>query len=505
MMGRTHMGRREFLRQAGRAGGAAALIGTTGAGAVARTGAAKTPQQAQARPVRQAQGKPNIVYILADDLGYGDLSCYGQKKFTTPNIDRLAAEGMRFTDHYSGSTVCAPSRCCLMTGLHTGHAFIRGNKELSPEGQHPIPAGTVTVAKLLKAAGYATGMFGKWGLGGPGTEGDPVKQGFDEFFGYNCQRQAHTYYPGHLWHNDQKVPLDGKTYSHDLIVEKALAFVKANRDRPFFCYMPVTIPHASLHVPEDSAAPFRKKFAEFEDVVGRYAGPQIKNPAACFAGMVTRLDGHVGTLLSLLKELGLDEKTIVMFSSDNGPHSEGGHRPAFFDSNGPLRGQKRDLTEGGIRVPLVARWPGKVPAGTTSGHVSAFWDMLPTFCELAGAEAPGSIDGISFVPTLRGGGQQRAHEYLYWEFWERNGALAVRKGDWKAVRVGTATNPDAPMKLYNLKDDLGETTDLAAKHPEIVSALAGIMKAAHGRSEIWDFREAGRGAKATKPAAKKAK
>jgi len=442
---------------------------------------------AAARLARAAKDsdKPNIVFILADDLGYGDLSCYGQTKFSTPNIDRLAAEGVKFTDHYSGSTVCAPSRCCLMTGKHTGHAFIRGNKELRPEGQHPIPADTVTIAKLLKKAGYATGMFGKWGLGGPGTEGDPVKQGFDEFFGYNCQRHAHSYYVKYLWHNTKKVPLDGKTYSADLIASKARAFIRANKDKPFFCYIPTTVPHASLHVPEESAAAFRKKFPQFEEKIGRYAGPTIKNPAACFAGMVTRMDAEVGKILALLKELDLDRKTIVMFTSDNGPHLEGGHMPRFFNSNGPLKGHKRDLTEGGIRAPLLARWPGRIKPGRVSHHASAFWDMMPTFCHLAGFECPEETDGISMYPELTGCCAQEAHEYLYWEYWQRGGIIALRKGDWKAIRFGAAKNPDAPLKLYNLKDDLGETTDVAAKHPKIVAELGELMAKAHRPNAIW--------------------
>ncbi len=280
--------------------------------------------------------QPNIIYILLDDAGYGDLSCYGQTKFATPNIDRLATEGMRFTDHYSGSTVCAPTRCSLMTGLHTGHCFVRGNREVKPEGQSPMPADIVTIPRLLKQAGYMTGMFGKWGLGAPGSTSDPVEH-FDSFFGYNCQREAHNFYPNHLWKNDQRVPLDGRTYAHDLIVENALEFVRANKKGPFFCYMSVTIPHAAMQVPEDSMTEFRKKFAQFEDVIGKYAGTEVRNPVAGFAGMMTRLDRQVGELLALLKELDIDGNTLVMLSSDNGPHKEGGHQPDFFDSNGALR------------------------------------------------------------------------------------------------------------------------------------------------------------------------
>jgi arylsulfatase A-like enzyme len=423
--------------------------------------------------------KPNIVYILADDLGYGDLSCYGQQKFQTPNIDRLATEGMRFTQHYSGSTVCAPSRCVLMTGMHTGHTCIRSNGSMKPEGQLPMPAETVTLPKLLKGAGYATGIFGKWGLGGPGSKSEPVDQGFDEFYGYNCQSQAHNYYPDHLWHNREKIALDGKTYSHDLIVKNALAFIRANKDKPFFCYMPVTIPHASMHVPEEYVAPFRKKFPQFEDKVGKYAGPDVKNPVAAFAGMVTKLDEDVGRVLTLLKELGLDDRTIVIFTSDNGPHKEGGHDPLFFDSNGPLRGNKRDLYEGGIRVPMLARWPGRIKAGSSTDLISAFWDVLPTACELAGVKPPENIDGLSMVPTLLGEGTQKQHEYLYWEFYEQGGKRAVRMGDWKAVQVDLNKKADGPVELYDLKTDVGEERDVSADHADHVGKARQLFESAH--------------------------
>ncbi|MEZ6092278.1 MAG: sulfatase-like hydrolase/transferase, partial [Pirellulaceae bacterium] len=292
---------------------------------------------------------PNIIYILLDDAGYGDLSCYGQTKFQTPNIDRLASEGMKFTQHYSGSTVCAPTRCCLMTGVHTGHSYVRGNREVKPEGQAAMPADIVTIPRLLKSAGYATGAFGKWGLGAPGSSSDPAEH-FDQFFGYNCQREAHNYYPNHLWKNRQRIALDGETYTATLIGDAALRFIRDNKDRPFFAFLPVTIPHAAMHAPESYVSPFRKRFPEFEDVIGKYSGPQVKNPVAAFAGMMTLLDEQVGQILDLLAELQLDENTLVMLTSDNGPHQEGGHRPEFFDSNGPLRGHKRDLYEGGIRA-----------------------------------------------------------------------------------------------------------------------------------------------------------
>ena len=367
----------------------------------------------------EATSQPNIIYILLDDAGYGDLSCYGQTKFLTPNIDRLASEGMKFTNHYSGSTVCAPTRSVIMSGLHTGHTPSRGNREIKPVGQFPIPATTFTIAEALKKAGYATGAFGKWGLGNPGSEGDPIHQGFDRFFGYNCQRNAHTYYPTWLFDDLRKIELDGKTYAHDLIMDKAVEWIDRQHENPFFCFLPVTIPHAAMHVPEKYAAPFREKFPEFENKVGRYGNnkPFAKNPAAQFAGMMTALDEGIGRVLKSLKKHQIDQNTIVLLSSDNGPHKEGGHMPNYFNSNGGLRGFKRDLYEGGIRCPLLVRWPGKVEAGSTSNHISAHWDLFPTFCELAGTNPPEGLDGISFLPTLLGKEQEK-HEHLYWEFYE---------------------------------------------------------------------------------------
>lgn len=431
--------------------------------------------------------RPNFVYILLDDAGYGDLSCYGQKHFATPNIDRLASEGMKFSQHYSGSTVCAPTRCCLMTGLHTGHAYVRGNREVQPEGQAAMPAKIVTLPRLLKKAGYATGAFGKWGLGAPGSPSDPAHH-FDVFFGYNCQRQAHTYYPDHLWKNFERVPMDGKTHSADVIMQEALAFIREHRDQPFFAFLPVTIPHAAMHAPESYVAPFREKFPQFATVVGKYKGPEVKNPIAAFAGMMTQMDAHVGQLLALLEELQLDKKTLVMLTSDNGPHKEGGHRPEFFDSNGPLRGHKRDLYEGGIRAPLLARWPGKVARGSHSDHISAHWDMLPTLCELAGIEAPQATDGISLVPTLFGKPeQQQPHEYLYWEFYEQGGKRAVRFGDWKAIQLNRNEDPQAPVALYHLPTDIGEQTNVASKHPELVARATAMFQDAHTPSPFWKF------------------
>lgn len=433
-----------------------------------------------------AASKPNLIYILLDDAGYADLSCYGQKKFQTPNIDRLAKEGLKFTDHYAGCTVCAPTRCCLMTGLHTGHAVVRGNREVQPEGQASMPADIVTIPRLLRNAGYVTGAFGKWGLGAPGSASDPANH-FDEFFGYNCQRQAHNYYPTHLWHNREKVELDGRTYSHDLIMAESLNFIRnsVENDKPFFCFLPITIPHAAMHVPEESAAPFRKKFPQFEDTIGKYKGPLVKNPAAGFAGMMTRLDSQIGELMMLLKKLDIDESTLVMLTSDNGPHKEGGHMPQFFDSNGPLRGIKRDVYEGGIRVPLIARWPETIAAGTESSLISAHWDVLPTLCELAGAKTPEGVDGISMVPTLTGKGTQQPHEFLYWEFPSVGGKQAVRMGKWKGVRLNLFKNPKAKLELYDLSQDLGEKNNIAAEHPDVVRKLEKALAVSHVRSETF--------------------
>ena len=440
--------------------------------------------------------KPNIIFILADDLGYGDLSCYGQEKFATPNIDRLASEGMKFRQFYAGSTVCAPSRCSLMTGYHTGRCEIRGNRD-QPEtlGNWPMSPGTVTVADVLKEAGYATGCFGKWGLGGPLSEGVAFRQGFDVFYGYYDQRHAHSYYPDHLYKNDQRIELDGKTYSHDLIEKAALDFIQANRDTPFFCYMPVTIPHAAMQVPEEYVQPWREKFREFENTIGRYSfESEVRNPVAAFPGMMTRLDVTVKRVLDLLEELRLNENTIVFFSSDNGSHMEGGHRSDLFRSNGPLRGLKRDLYEGGIRVPMLVRRPGTIKPGTVSDHLGAFWDVLPTFAELAGVSPehyPDGLDGLSFLPTLIGEtDNQKEHPYLYWEFYEQKGKIAARYGKWKGIQLNigeTFGDPNAPLELYDLENDLAETKNVAEDHPEIVQKFREIFKEAHVPSPLFQF------------------
>ena len=427
--------------------------------------------------------KTNIILIMVDDAGYGDFGCYGQKLFTTPNIDRMAASGMLFTQHYSGSTVCAPTRCSIMNGVHTGHAFVRGNREVQPEGQAPIPSDMITIPKLLRKAGYVTGMFGKWGLGAPKSSGDPMNQGWDEFFGYNCQRQAHTFYPKHLWHNSEKVMLDGKTYSHDLIQEKALQFIRDNEKKSFFAYLPLTIPHAAMQCPEEDVAPFRKKFSQFENKIGKYShGSIIRNPVAAFAGMMTRMDRGIGQILDLLNELDIAENTLVLFTSDNGPHYEGGHQPGFFNSNGPLKGHKRDLYEGGIRVPLIAYWPGKIKSGSVSNHICAHWDLMPTFCELAKISEPNHTDGISYIPALTGK-KQKKHAYLYWEFHSYGNAQAIRMGDWKGIRLKVKNDPNAPIQLFDLKKDIGETNNIAANHPDIIRRFTKLFKTAHTPSE----------------------
>lgn len=446
--------------------------------------------------------QPNVIYILADDLGYGDLSCYGQNKFETPHIDKLAKEGMRFTNHYSGSTVCAPSRSALMTGQHTGHTPVRGNKEHRPEGQWPLPESSNSLARLFKQAGYVTGAFGKWGLGYPNSSGDPLAMGFDEFFGYNCQRNAHHYYPWHLYHNNEKVVLEENAgtqrglYAPLPIHQKALEFINDNSDQRFFMFYPSVIPHAELFAPEEYMKKFRGEFLPERSFEG--AGPEHprfrkgvygSQPEghAAFAAMVTLLDDQVGEIVQKLEELGISDNTIIVFSSDNGPHQEAGADPEYFDSNGPFRGFKRDLYEGGIRVPMIAKWPGNIQEGTVSDHVSAFWDMLPTFAELTGEEPPGNIDGISMLPELTGNGVQKEHEYLYWEFHERGGRQAVRMGKWKGVKYNVKKHPDQALELYNLDKDPGETNNVAAKHPEVVSKIEDILKTARTESDVFKF------------------
>ena len=445
---------------------------------------------------------PNIVYILADDLGYGDLSILGQKRFQTPNLDRMAREGMIFTQHYAGCTVCAPSRSSLMTGMTTGHTPIRGNKEWKPEGQWPMPSETLTVAEILKDAGYVTGGFGKWGLGYPGSEGDANMQGFDEFYGYNCQRIAHNYYPSHLWDNQKKVMLEGNagdqfgTYAPELIHQRALQFIEKNKDKPFFLYYPNIIPHAELLLPKGNMKEFQGKLLPEKSFKGAEPGDEgfrdgsygtQPESHAAFAAMVTLLDKQVGEVLEKLKELGLDKNTVVMFSSDNGPHQEGGADPDYFDSNGPMRGYKRDLYEGGVREPMIAWWPGKIEANTKSDLISAFWDVMPTIAELAGVKSPENIDGISFLPTLLGKKEQKIHDYLYWEFHELGGRQAIRKSKWKLVRYQVLKADKTTTELYDLNTDLGENNNVAAQYPEVVKEMLELMAKARTPSDIFTF------------------
>lgn len=452
--------------------------------------------------------RPNIIFILADDLGYGDVGFNGQKLIRTPNIDRLAAEGVKFPQFYAGTSVCAPSRSSLLSGKHTGHTYIRGNKGVDPEGQEPIADSVVTIAEVLKNAGYTTAAFGKWGLGPVGSYGDPNKQGFDQFYGYNCQSLAHRYYPDHLWDNQKKVVLEenqnliyNKQYAPDLIQKQALDFVESrNGKQPFFLFLPYILPHAELIVPEDSIFQYYKGKFDEEPYKGADYGAGAKDggyasqkyPHAAFAAMVSRLDLYVGQILGKLKEKGLDKNTLVIFTSDNGPHVEGGADPTFFHSSGSLKGVKRDLYEGGIREPFAARWPGVIKPGTTNNYVGAFWDILPTFAELAGAKTPSHIDGISFVPSITGKGVQKTHNHLYWEFHEQGGRQAVRQGNWKAVKLKAAENPSAPVELYDLSKDLGERINVASKFPDKAKELGRIMKQSHIPSAIFPFGKEGK-------------
>jgi arylsulfatase A-like enzyme len=443
----------------------------------------------------QTTRKPNIIYILADDLGHAELGCYGQKKIKTPHLDKMAAQGLRFTQHYAGNAVCAPSRCVLMTGLHSGHAQIRNNAEMKPDGQQPIAADTVTLARLLKTAGYVTGMIGKWGLGMHDSTGDPHKQGFDHFFGYYCQRHAHNHYPTFLWRNAEKVPLEGnpgkatgKQYSHDLFEAEALEFIKKNKNKSFFLYLPFIISHVALQVPEDSLNAYKGMWDDPPYKGGKGYQPH-DHPRAAYAAMVTRMDRTVGRILDLLRELRLDEDTIVIFSSDNGPSAggTGGSDSIFFLSAGRLRGFKGSLFEGGVRVPMIVRWPGRTKEGRTTDLISGFQDVLPTLCDISGAKTPSGIDGISMAPTILGKGEQKKHEFLYWEFPGGGGQQAVRMGEWKAVRQNMHKG-NLAIQLYNLANDESETTDVAAQNPAVVERAARIMREQHTPSKLFPFK-----------------
>lgn len=459
--------------------------------------------------------QPNIVLIVADDLGYGELGSYGQQHIRTPNVDRLAAEGMRFTSHYSGSPVCAPSRSVLLTGLHTGHTYIRDNDEmpergdvwrdLSLEGQRPLPEGTRTIGTMLQEAGYVTGAMGKWGLGGPGSTGEPNKLGFNQWFGYLDQRMAHNYYPIHLWRNGEKhvlegneyfhphqrlpedvdpndpasyAPYSGQQYSMDVIAEEALQFIRTNKDNPFFLFLPFIVPHVSLQVPEESLQEYLGLFSDTPYTGDRGYLPH-RAPRAAYAAMITRMDREIGRIMALLEELGLHDNTLVIFTSDNGPTFNGGTDSEFFNSAGPLRGLKTQIYEGGIRVPMIAWWPNNIAAATESDHISAFWDFYPTFAEIAAAPMPTDLDGLSLVPTFRGyDAEQQQHEYLYWEY---QGRQAVRMGQWKGIRHRI----DQDIELYDLESDVSEQHDVASDHPDVIARITEIMRSGRTESELF--------------------
>ena len=434
---------------------------------------------AAAASVFSQGAKPNIIYLLADDLGYGDLGSYGQKLIRTPRLDRMAQEGMRFTQHYAGAPSCQPSRTVLMTGLHGGHTFIRANSKL------PLRAADRTFPSALKEAGYATGAVGKWGLGELDSTGAPAAKGFDEFFGFIDQSHAHTHYPDHLWKNGQRVDIPENknggraVYSQDLFIRETLDFVRRHRDRPFFFFGAFTLPHAEVAVPEDSLAEYRGQWPEPKPFPGAKTYSAQTEPRAARAAMITRLDRDIGRLLDLLDELKLSENTLVIFSSDNGPITAGGQDPEFFDSNGPLRDLKFTLYEGGIRVPMLARWPGRIARGSESTLVSDFADMFPTFATLAGAKIPAGLDGVSLVPTLTGQpARQALRDHFYWEAAPQQ---AVRRGDWKAYRAA----PDRPVELYHLATDVGESKNVASAEPTVAAALEKLLTTA--RTEAPDF------------------
>ncbi|WP_448634998.1 arylsulfatase [Pedobacter panaciterrae] len=466
------------------------------------------------------QKKPNIIYIYADDLGYAEIGPYGQKKIKTPNLDKLAKEGMKFTQHYTSTPVCAPARCMLMTGKHGGHSYIRGNYEMGgfPDsleaGQMPLPEGTFTIPKMLKEAGYVTALTGKWGLGMNNTTGSPLKQGFDYYYGYLDQKQSHNFYPSHLWENDEKVMLDnpymyvhkgldstkatdkdfdyykGKVYSPDIMTKKAVRFINEQKSKPFFLYMPYTIPHVSLQAPDEYVKKYIGQFNEYP-YYGQQGYAPTKYPYSTYAAMITYLDDQVGIIMAEIKKLGLDDNTIIMFSSDNGATFNGGVNAKFFNSVDGLRGLKMDVYEGGIREPFIARWPGKIPANTTSDFISAQFDMMATFAAITGTK-PNNTDGISLLPTLLGKNkEQKQRDYIYWEYPEKGGQLAIRMGDWKGVKVNLRKNLNSPWQIFNLKTDRNETTDIASEHPELTKRFDEIVKKEHQVSHLleWEFLE----------------
>lgn len=481
----------------------------------------------------EVQQKPNIIYFLADDLGYAELGCYGQEKIETPNIDALAKNGIRFTQHYAGAPVCAPSRCVLMTGKHTGHAQIRGNDEWASrgpvwdfeamakdpnlEGQRPLKPGTQTIGRLLQNAGYKTGIVGKWGLGAPLTEGIPNKQGFDFFYGYNCQRQAHTFFPVHLWKNTEKIKLNNKMvpprtklpegtdyydesvyedfwltdYASELMQNEVINFIKENKDNPFFMYYANPIPHNPLQAPKRWVDYYVEKFGDEEPYDGSRGYFPHRYPHACYAAMVSYMDEQLGEIISTLKDLGIYENTVIMFSSDNGPTYSGGADSPWFDSAKPFKSEqgwgKGNVTEGGIRVPMIAHWPGKIEPGTETDHISAFYDVLPTVCEIVKIDPPKDIDGLSFLPTLLGKGNQFKHEFLYWEFPASGGQQAIRMGKWKGIRKNIFKD-SLRVQLYNLEEDIQELNDVSDQFPEIVEQIEKIFREERTTPEIERFK-----------------
>src|SRR5690606_2634505 len=443
--------------------------------------------------------KPNIVFIMADDLGIGDLGAYGQTKIKTPNLDKLAQQGAKFTQFYAGTSVCAPSRASLMTGMHTGHTYVRGNKEIEPEGQEPLADSIRTFAMDLQQNGYVTGAFGKWGLGMVGTSGDPNLKGFDTFYGYNCQRQSHRYYPTHLWHNDNRVILAGNNltdkvhYAPTLIQEQTLKFIDDNKEKPFFLFVPTVLPHAELAGPDDEYFEmYENAFVETPHkgqdygpnaTIGGYAS--VDKPRATFAAMVTRMDAYVGQIINKLDELGLRENTIILFTSDNGAHREGGADPDFFNSTAGFKGVKRSLYEGGVRTPLIVNWKNKIAPNQDIKHVGAFWDVYNTMLEIANLTASTQSDGLSFLPTLVKNGKQKKHTYLYWEFHEDGGRQAVLSKGWKLIKQNVKSPKDSYFELYNIDKDPFEQNNLATSNPKKVKQLAKFIDEAHTESEIY--------------------
>jgi arylsulfatase A len=444
-------------------------------------------------PIRAADTPrpPNIVFIMADDLGRAELGCYGQKLIRTPNVDKLAAAGRKFSHFYAGCAVCAPSRCALMTGKHMGHATVRDNKSTGPEGQWPIKADDVCLPELLKKKGYITGAMGKWGLGMWDTTGSPLKHGFDHFYGYNCQAHAHSHYPTYLYRDGKRFELPGNdgakgdSYTQDLFEKEAIAFLEENRAKPFFLYLPFIVPHVAVQVPEDSLAEYQGKLGDDPPYDGKKGYRVHPAPHAGYAAMVTRMDRSVGRIVDKVKELGLEKDTLIIFTSDHGAtHNAGGADSTFFHSAGELRGLKGSLYEGGLRVPFIAVWPGTIEAGSTSDAALYFPDLLPTVCQLAGVDAPAGLDGISFVNALTGRGPAPRHQFLYWEFPSYGGQQAVIEGEWKAVRQNLAKGI-VTTELYNLTTDPNEKTDVAAANPEIVARLDKRMKDEHTPSPVF--------------------